>query len=150
MEACLIGPAPSLPVSLSAQIRCQAPLCDGHSSDLHAPALSSCLDSAHPVCVMILSGVLAGGWGVGFVFALVAGWDSACSGAGAWVRWLRCTPRWCMGWETPRLSKMLSKHPHSTLETLICFWCKFCFLPTPPLVYPGVLFQGKLMFLQCW
>lgn len=139
--------APSLPVSLSAQIRRQVPLCDRHSSDCHASALSSSPDSAHPVCLMIHSGVPAGCWGVGFVIALVAGWDSACSGAGALVR---CAPRWCMGWEVPRLSKMLSKHHRFTVGTLMCFWCKFCFLLAPPLVHPGVSFQGKLMFLQCW
>lgn len=142
-----LDPAPSLPVSLSAQIRGQATLCDGHSSDCQASALSSSLDSAHPVCLMIPSGVLARCWRVGFVFALVAGWDSACSGAGAWVR---CASRWCMCWEIPRLSKMLLKHHHFTVGTLTCFWCKFCFLPTPPLVHPEVSFQGKLIFLQCW
>lgn len=66
-----LDPAPSLPVSLSAQIRGQDPLCDGHSSDCHAPALSSSLDLAHPVCLMVPSGVDP--------LRMLRGWFCLCS-----------------------------------------------------------------------
>lgn len=78
---------------------------------------------------------------------MLRGWFCLCSGNRVGFCLLRsrrprvaCAPRWCMSWEIPRLSKRYEHH-HFTVGTLMCFWCKFCFLLLSPF---------SLLLLLCW
>lgn len=151
MEICLTEPCSLSPCCHLCTVQeGQVCLCEGHSSDGHAPVMSSSLDSTSYACLIIPSAVLAGCWGHGFVFALAAGWDPVCSGAGGHrllVHRRDVCPEKCPGFQrSTSITISLLGHRCASGENS-AFWCHLLspYSSSCADVHPRVASQGKLI-----